>query len=738
MRRFGPRWLAPLVALGLALALRAAEPALVQELQLRAFDGFQRLAPRSYTDAAVRIVDIDDASLAHIGQWPWPRSEVAALVNQLFQMGAAVVVFDAVFAEPDRTSPVRLLDGITGLSVDAQLRREIEQLPDHDALLEKAFANGNVVTGFVFTDAKGGRAPRAAAGFNYGGDPFPHLVPRNGTVVNLPDLEAAASGNGSFTVDPDLDGVHRRVPLLFVHEGALYPSLAAEAIRVATGAKSYSIKTAGSSGEASFGTSTGITQLRIGKEFTVPTSPRGEIWVWYTAPVPGRYVSAWELLAGDVDPKKIEGNIVLVGTTAAGLRDVGATPLDPVSNGVVVHAQIIEQILLGEYLERPDWATGAELLYLLVLGVLLALLIPRVGAVGTALLGAGGIAVAVALSWYAYKSWHWLLDPVYPGVAALGVYLVGSLQNYLHSEAQRRRVRGAFSRYLAPTLVDELAANPDKLRLGGELRDMTLLFCDIRGFTTISEQLDPQALTHLLNRFLTPMTDIVLASRGCIDKYMGDCVMAFWNAPLDDAEHARHACESALAMMKALEQLNAKLAEGDAVFGRPLAPLAVGVGINTGRCCVGNMGSDQRFDYSVIGDEVNLASRLEGQSNLYGVSIVISENTRVSVPALACLEIDLIRVKGKTRPVRIYVLLGGEELASSASFRELAQAHRAMLAAYRGQRWEETLAALPLCRRVGGGLALGDLYRLYEARVAAFRSVPPPPDWDGVYVALGK
>jgi len=214
--------------------------------------------------------------------------------------------------------------------------------------------------------------------------------------------------------------------------------------------------------------------------------------------------------------------------------------------------------------------------------------------------------------------------------------------------------------------------------------------------------------------------------------------MAFWNAPLDDAEHALHACESALAMMKALQQLNAKLAEGDAVLRRPLPPLAVGIGINTGMCCVGNMGSDQRFDYSVISDEVNLASRLEGQSKTYGVSIVISENTRARVPALACLEIDLIRVKGKTRPVRIYVLLGGEELASSEPFRELVEANDGMLAAYRGQRWEETRAALAVCRRAGESLALGALYRLYEERVAAFRSVAPPPDWDGVYVAHDK
>jgi len=426
MRRLGLLWLAPLAALAVALALRIANPGLVQEAQLRVFDGFQRFAPRPYTDVPVRIVDIDDASLERIGQWPWPRSELAALVSRLFEMGASVVAFDAVFAEPDRTSPLHLLDSVKELAGDARLRGEIAKLPDHDAVLADAFRAGRVVTGFAFTDRRGGRAPDAKAGFNFGGDPFANLVPRGGAVVNLPGLEDAAAGNGSFTVDPDVDGVHRRVPLLFAYEGALYPSLAVEAVRVATGGSAYSVKTAGASGERSFGANTGITQLRIGRAFTVPTSPRGELWVWYTAPGVERSVPAWRLLAGGVDPERLAGSIVLVGTTAAGLRDVGATPLDPVTSGVAVHAQVIEQILLGEYLERPDWATGAELLYLLALGLLLALLIPRVGAVGTALLGAGAIALAVALSWWAYRGWHWLLDPVYPSAAALVVYLVGS------------------------------------------------------------------------------------------------------------------------------------------------------------------------------------------------------------------------------------------------------------------------------------------------------------------------
>ncbi len=407
-------------------------------------------------------------------------------MNELFEMGAAVVVFDAVFAEPDRTSPLRLLDGMAGLTVNEALRREIEQLPDHDAVLAEVLRRGRVVTGFVFTDDARGAEPRATAGFSYGGDPFAHLFPRSGTVVNLPALEAAASGNGSFTVDPDPTAStaaflsSSRIEARSTRRWRPRRSASRRTRRA------YSLKTADSSGEASFGEQHrhhAAADRAASSPF--PPTPRGEIWVWYTQPVAERFVPAWQVLAGEVrSHRRSRATSCWWAPPPRALRDVRATPLDPVSSGVTVHAQIIEQILLGEYLERPDWATGAELLYLFALGLPLALLIPRAGAVGTALLGGGGIAVAVALSWYAYSAWRWLLDPIYPGLAALGVYLVGSLQNFLQSEAQRRSVRSAFSRYLSPTLVDELAANPARLRLGGEMRDMTLLFCDVRGFTT--------------------------------------------------------------------------------------------------------------------------------------------------------------------------------------------------------------------------------------------------------------
>ncbi len=742
MRFPGPRWLAPLAVLGLGLALRIAEPDTLQELQLRVFDTFQKLEPRPYTDVPVRIVDIDDATLEKFGQWPWPRTRVAELVEDLFGYGAAVVVFDAVFAEPDRTSPRRMLDNLEGVALSPDLERALESLPDHASELARVVSDTRVVTGFGFTHESGGRRPRSAVGFTYGGDPFTHLLERSGSVVNLPELEEAAAGNGSFSVDPDLDGTHRRVPLVFSYGGELFPSLAAEAVRVATQGTAYAIKTVGSSGEKSYGEDTGITQVRIGREFVVPTNPSGEIWVWFTERRPERFIPAWQVLEGVADRSRLEGHIVLIGTTAAGLKDIRATPLDPVAPGVAVHANIIEQILLGEYLERPDWATGAEVTYLFALGLLLVVLIPRLGAIGTALLGAGAVFAAFALSWWAYVSWRWLFDPLYPALAALGVYLVGSAQNYLASEAQRRQVRGAFGRYLSPTLVDELAANPEKLRLGGEMREMTFLFSDVRGFTTLSEQLDPHALTRLINAFLTPMTDVILERRGTIDKYMGDCVMAFWNAPLDDPEHPRHGCEAALAMAAALRELNAKLVSDPSAFGRPIPPLEIGIGLNTGMCVVGNMGSDQRFDYSVISDEVNLASRLEGQSKTYHVSIVLGENTQTKVPDLATLELDAIRVKGKTKPVRIFTLLGLETLAATREFAALRAAHDAMLEAYRARRFETVPGACEelraLAAKAGQERALEGLHALYEERAREFLASPPPADWDGVYVATTK
>jgi adenylate cyclase len=730
-------WLLPLAILALALAGWVSQPVPLIELRNLVFDSFLRLKPNIYEPAPVTIVDIDDASLDKLGQWPWPRTLVARLVERLDELGAASIALDVLFAEPDRTSPASMLREMPELAPDDPLAQRLKALPDHDALLAQAFAKAPVVTGFAGIDKAAPRLPALKAGFATAGDNPLAFVPHfPGAAVDLPALEAAAHGNGSFNDIPDTDGMIRRVPLLVAIDDKLYPSLSAEALRVGQGASGYVIKSSGASGVASFGQHTGVTQMKIGA-LIVPTDAQGQLWIHDTGHRPERFVSVWKLFEPGFDPAPVKDHVVLVGTSAAGLKDLRATPLDPAAPGVELHAQAIEQMLLGHFLERPDWAQGAELVYMLLLGLLLMALLPLVGASWAAVVGALSVAGAVGASWYLYREHSWLLDPVYPSLVCILVYTASSAIIYLRTELERQSVRNAFSRYLAPSIVEELARHPERLVLGGEMREMTLLFSDIRGFTTISEGFDAQGLTSFMNRYLTPMTDVILASGGTIDKYMGDAIMAFWNAPLDDPLHAERACRAALAMRGELVRLNEVWrAEAEAQGRRPVE-VRIGVGLNTGVCCVGNMGSDQRFDYSVLGDDVNLASRFEGQSKTYGVDIVIGETTARLVPALALLELDLIMVKGKTRPVHVFALIGDERVGETAAFAALKAAHDGMLAAYRARQWAAARRALESCRAEAPD-ALRQLYALYNERVAACESAPPPPEWDGVFVALTK
>ena len=736
------RWIPILISLALlavGVSLRIADPDIVQGLRLTVFDSFQRIQPRTYQDAPVRIVDLDNETLEKMGQWPWPRTRVAALVERLTELGAAVIAFDIVFAEPDRTSPDHILELWPRTPAVEALMAEADQLPNHDTSFAETIARSPVVTGFVLTDAELRRVPVLKKNYAYGGeDPLPWVPGFTGAVTNLPMLEEAAMGNGSFNQTPERDGIIRRYLTMMRLGDNLYPSLGMEALRVVQGGRpSYQLKTAGASGEVSFGARTGIALVKIGS-FIIPTDQHGRMWLHFTGPVPERFIPIWRVFEPDFPRAMVEGMIILVGTSAAGLKDQRPTPLDPVAAGVEVHAQALEQIILGQFLERPDWAAGAEISFLFFLGLLLIFLLPWVGAFWCAVLGGAGLAGAFGFSWYAYDELHWLVDPVYPSLFVLIIYLVESLVSFLRTEAEKNQVRGAFSHYMSPALVEQLAENPEKLQLGGEMKDMTLLFCDVRGFTSISElyKSDPQGLTRLINRFLTPTTDAILARLGTIDKYMGDCIMAFWNAPLDDDDHAGHACESALEMMKRVSELNVTLKAEAEAEDRRFIPINVGIGLNSGECCVGNMGSEQRFDYSVLGDDVNLASRLEGQSKTYGVGIVIGENTRQRAPDYATIELDLIKVKGKNEAVRIFGLLGEPALCQDPTFQALAERHAAMLEAYRGQRWAEARELAAECRQLDG--EIGGLYDLYDERFDDYEANPPGDDWDGIFVATSK
>jgi adenylate cyclase len=734
--------LVPALVLLAAFLLRIFDPGhLLTDQQRTVFDYYQRFSPRIYEPAPVRIVDIDDESLSKLGQWPWPRTLLAQLVVNLANAGAAVVAFDAVFAEPDRTSPANVLPVWSQTAdISDKLKQELAALPDNDKLFAQVIKQaGNVVTGFALTDDLHTRVPLQRGNFAWSGDdPSLFLAPHSGAVTNLPEIEAAAAGNGAFSFEPDSDLVIRRVPLIQRFNDRLYPLLAIEALRVALGPKTLKVKTSGGSGETSYGEHTGINSIQIPKDLVIPTDRSGQLLMHYTPPVPERYLPAWKLFAPGFNADEVRDKIIFVGTSASGLKDIRPSPINPGMPGVEAHAQAAEQILLHHFLQRPDWADGAEYIYMLVLGVILIVLLRSAGALWSAVVGAAAITGAIGASWYAYKSLLLLVDPVMPSITAIAIYMSGTLIGYLRTEAEKKQVRGAFAQYLSPALVEQLAADPGRLKLGGELREMTFLFCDVRGFTTISETFksNPQGLTHLINRFLTPMTDLILARRGTIDKYMGDCIMAFWNAPLDDTEHADHACESALAMIHELKDLNVRLKQEADAENRRYHPLNIGIGLNTGDCVVGNMGSEQRFDYSVLGDAVNLASRLEGQSKNYGVGIVIGENTRTKAPSWASIELDLIAVKGKKEAVRIFTLHGDKALAGKPEFKALVERHDAMLACYRRQEWDRTRQLVTECRQLDGRLE--HLYDLYDERVAYYMDNPPGPEWDGVFVATSK
>lgn len=739
------RWhgfLLAVIILAAGVGLRVADPTPIRILRLAVFDAYQRFDPRPYADSPVRLVEIGDESLARIGQWPWPRSVLAALVERLQGAGAAAIVFNLVLAEPDRTSPSRLIEGLgEGVDRDALARALADlDLPDNDAVLARAVAAGRVVTAFAATDRPAARAPARPSSFAHvGDDPRPFLHRFAGAVATLPGIEAAAAGNGLVSVVPDPDGVVRRLPLFATIGDDIYPSLAAEALRVAQGASLHTLKSSGARDVQSLGEATGVDSAKIGA-LVMPTDRRGELWLYDTGPVAERAVPAWQVLADNFDPARIEGRIAVIGVSAAGLADRFATPLDPVASGAILQVLALEQIVQGTFLGRPVWAIGGELLFLVVLGLVVALafLPRRFGAVMSTVLGGTAVAAAVAFSWWAFTRHGLLLDPIYPVIVGTLVYLADAVVNYLVSESQRREVRAAFGQYVAPELVDELARNPGALRLGGERRDMTILFCDVRGFTEVSERLQPETLTHVLNMFLTRMTDRILERRGTIDKYMGDAIMAFWNAPLPDADHARHACATALAMQHALPAFNEELRAEAARLGANDVEFRCGIGLNTGPCLVGNMGSRQRFDYSVLGDSVNLASRLEGQCKTYDVPITVGEATREAAPGFAAVELDLIRVRGKQKAVRIYTLVGDEKTAADPRFRKLVAVHEAMLAAYRHRDWQTARGQIRVCRLHAEGFGLDGYYDVFNARIEELAADPPPDDWDGVYVARTK
>lgn len=724
--------LALLVAL---LGLRVWDPAPLQILRLKTFDLYQIAKPREPQARPVIIVDIDEASLSKLGQWPWPRTVTAKLIEIIARDGAAAIGLDIVFAEPDRTSPGLLAKSMPELSAEA--RAELEAAPNHDAILADMIKRTRTVVGQSAynpraNDTREALAPKASFA-TLGDDPTPYLIAYPGLLTNIPVLEEAAIGRGMFTVLPDPDGLVRRVPVVMKAAGEKIPSLNADMLRVATGQTTYVIKT----GEAG-------VQSVILAGVEIPTDANAQLWIYFSPHDPARFVSAADVLSGKVPPETFKGKLVLIGTSATGLFDVKATPVEPVMPGVELHAQALENILARTSLERPSYAVGAEICLAILVGLIFIVLVPILGAIPVAALGSAIAAAMLGLAWYFFTQQRILIDVAYPLISGLAVFLTMVFVNYVREEAQRQQIRSAFSQYISPDLVEQLAREPDRLVLGGETRTLTILFSDVRGFTSISESYkdNPQELTSLLNRLLTPLSHAVLQHGGTIDKYMGDAIMAFWNAPLNDTSHATGGCAAALTMMENLDQVNRERAEEAKEAGTDYEPLRIGIGLNTGDCVVGNMGSDMRFDYSVLGDAVNLASRLEGQSETFGVPIILGSATAELVEdKFAVLELDALRVKGKSEPEIVYTLIGLKAEVPAESFDALEAGMDEMLTAYRARKWAVASKALSGLRRLdidALGLDLTALFDLYAARIAEFRRNPPPRHWDGVFTMQTK
>ncbi len=723
------------VGLLCALLIRIGDPGPVAALRFATFDFYQQIKPRELTPLPVTILDIDDKSLETVGQWPWPRNKVAEMVTAATAAGAVAIAFDVVFSEPDRLSPTQFVRDNPNLP--DSLSGELENLPDNDALLAQAFASSRIVVGQTSVrDVRGNREEKRemveVSHALIGPDPMPYIQKFPDIIQNLPVLEESATGRGVFSVRPEFDGVYRRIPVVMAVQGEYRLGLSPELLRVATGGGPFAIRT----NEA------GIEGVVVARQL-IRTAGNGTVWPYLTPSSGSRYVSASELMDGSMPQGRMAGHLVLVGTSAIGLEDFRATPLGVNMAGVEIHAQLLENVLTDSLLYRPNYAIAIELVATFVLGLLVIILAPAMSA---RWLVSGSVVLLVGFagfSYYQFSASRQLVDPSFPILATtLGIMLMSTV-NYLREERQRREIRTAFGQYVSPDLVEELSRNQDALTLGGETRDLTLLFSDVRGFTAIAEQFkdDPEGLTALMNEFLTALSNGILETEGTIDKFMGDAVMAFWNAPLDNEHHPEAACQSALKMIQSVKDLNVQRKAAAEAAGVDHLPLNVGIGINSGPCVVGNMGSDNRFDYTALGDPVNVASRLEGQSRYYGLPVILGFSTAQFVMGtLAVIEIDMVRVVGKELPENIFALVGDETLQQNPEFQRLFKMMSTMQVAYREQDWNSAEAFLRDIEPLGASLEieLDMLIEMYRTRIADMRANPPGADWDGVFSSTKK
>jgi adenylate cyclase len=582
--------------------------------------------------------------------------------------------------------------------------------------MAEAMRRGRVVVGLGAAsrviDREAAVPPQRITVAELGGSAAPFIERFPGGAGSLPVLEAAAAGVGLVSITPEADGILRRVPLLAEVGGRMVPTLALEMLRVATGQGTVVLRS----------DRAGIESVIL-QGVAIPSDPKGRMFVHFGARRPELYVSAVDVLSGKVGPERIKGRFVLIGTSAAGLGDIKATPVAASMAGVEVHAHVLETVLYDDHLRRPAKVVGAERAFVVVMGLLLVVIGPAVPAALLPVLLLVAVGTSLGGSWLAFTRYGLLIDGAYPALGFVLLVMWLALARYVREQTRRRRVRSTFSLYLSPQMVDQLSRSPGRVALGGERRDLTVMFSDIRDFTKISEGFagDPEALTRMINRYLTAMSTAILRHDGTIDKYIGDAIMAFWNAPIAAGAHARAGCLAALEMQMRLRELNTSLGSEFASRGMPFEPIRMGIGINTGPCFVGNLGSEQRFNYSALGDTVNVAARLESQTKEMGATILIGEETRAAAPDLATLPLGSLVLKGKSAGIDVHALVGNAAVAASDSFHDLQRAHRELFEAFEAGDIPAAGTALKRCLQREKKFGLEAYYHGCYRRIEAAR-----------------
>jgi adenylate cyclase len=682
-------------------------------------------------DPRIVILDIDEKSLGEVGHWPWPRSLMAELVHKLFdKYGVAVLGFDIVWAERDKSSGIDTLDALAEKDLRQvasfqEIYKGLRPRLDNDLLFAESMKERPVVLGYYFNSEE--RAVRANA--------IPEPVLPKGTFAgrgvlfedlkgytgNLPLFLKSAAGAGHFNPRVDFDGVSRRVPMIVEFDGAYYESLSLAMVRVILGKPAvepgYAPGTLMSRGYS------GLEWLKVG-QIDIPVDE------YVTALIPYRghkfsfpYIPLADVVKDRVQPGALKGKIVLVGASAPGLFDLRSTPVDSVYPGVEIHANLIAGMLDRSMKGKPAFMLGAEVILLVVGGVALAILIPMLSALWATVVALVGLVLIVALNFAVWTRGDMVLPLAASVLMTLALYVMNMAYGYFVESRSKRQFAELFGQYVPPELVDKMAEDPGKYNMEPRSAELTILFSDVRGFTSISEALKPEELREYINAYLTDMSSIIRSRyRGTLDKYIGDAIMAFWGAPVDDPQHARNGVLAALDMQKECSALNAKFA------ARGWPTLKIGVGVNSGTVRVGDMGSQVRRAYTAMGDAVNVASRLEGRTKGYGVGILVGEATRNLVKDVVFREVDRIKVKGKDEAVNIYEPLGREGEVEKGQLDEL-RLWNQTLRAYRGRQWDQVEVNLLNLQRMSPDC---ELYQVYAELVAEKRRAPPPPDWDGV------